>query len=334
MVRDHDPEQAEARLRQAVRAALGRGWRPGDLADLVGRRLRPVHATVLEQVMGAPHGLGSAASGLGPVEAARVAADLVTVLLALPALPAADLVDSTPPDVEAKVLDRVRALLAKAESTTFEDEATALTAKATELMARHAIDRAALHRPGGGRPAARRVLVEDPYVSAKAQLLAAVAGAHRCRVVLTEARKATVATVFGYADDLDVVEVLFTSLLVQATSAMLAAGRPPAPAGQRSRGFRHAFLLAYATRVGGRLAEVTAQVVDDAVAHDESGSLLPVLAARADEVDAAVDAAVPNLARRRVSASDGRGWRAGAAAGDRADLGQRRVGATRGSLGR
>jgi hypothetical protein len=38
----------------------------------------------------------------------------------------------------------VRALLAKAESTTYPEEADALTAKAQELMARHSIDRAML----------------------------------------------------------------------------------------------------------------------------------------------------------------------------------------------
>ncbi|HET8683001.1 MAG TPA: DUF2786 domain-containing protein, partial [Micromonosporaceae bacterium] len=41
-------------------------------------------------------------------------------------------------------LDRVRALLAKAESTTFAEEAEAYTAKAQELMARHSIDYALL----------------------------------------------------------------------------------------------------------------------------------------------------------------------------------------------
>ena len=37
------------------------------------------------------------------------------------------------------MLERVRALLAKAESTTFPEEADALTAKAQQLMTRHAL---------------------------------------------------------------------------------------------------------------------------------------------------------------------------------------------------
>jgi hypothetical protein len=43
-----------------------------------------------------------------------------------------------------RMLDRVRALLAKAESTEFPKEAEALSARAQELMARHRIDRALL----------------------------------------------------------------------------------------------------------------------------------------------------------------------------------------------
>lgn len=58
-----------------------------------------------------------------------------------------------------RVLARVRALLAKAESTEFPDEAEALLAKAQALISRHAIDRAAVAgetRPGGGAAARRR----------------------------------------------------------------------------------------------------------------------------------------------------------------------------------
>ena len=45
-----------------------------------------------------------------------------------------------PQGADPKITERVRALLAKAESTTFPDEAEAFTAKAQELIAQHAID--------------------------------------------------------------------------------------------------------------------------------------------------------------------------------------------------
>ena len=55
-----------------------------------------------------------------------------------------------------RMLDRVRALLAKAESTTFPAEAEALTGKAQELIARHSIDEALLAAAAEPRRPARR----------------------------------------------------------------------------------------------------------------------------------------------------------------------------------
>lgn len=87
----------------------------------------------------------------------------------------------------ARVLERVRALLAKAESTTFEAEADAFMSKAQELMARHnrsgdaAGERSSLGP--GGRCRARRVHIDDPYAPQKAQLLAAVADVNDATVV-------------------------------------------------------------------------------------------------------------------------------------------------------
>ncbi len=80
------------------------------------------------------------------------------------------------------ILAKVRALLAKAESTSFEHEADALTAKAQELMARYAIDEAVANAVGGGRketPSLRRVPVDDPYANPKSSLLAVVSSANK-----------------------------------------------------------------------------------------------------------------------------------------------------------
>src|SRR5690349_24678935 len=60
--------------------------------------------------------------------------------------------------MDAKVLDRVRALLAKAESTSYEEEADAFTAKAHQLMSRYAIDAALPDRGRSAGGAASRRL--------------------------------------------------------------------------------------------------------------------------------------------------------------------------------
>lgn len=238
-----------------------------------------------------------------------------------------------------KVLGRVRALLAKAESTSFPEEAEALTAKAQELMARYSID-AALAGSGlgpTGRPQHVRLRIVNPYVSPKVHLLSAVARANRCEAVWMKDEGAV--TVFGYPVDLEAVELLFTSLLVQATAAALAAGTHTDSWGRsRTRSFRSAFLLSFAVRIGERLAEAAADAVEEVVAQgDESAAdLLPVLADRADAVRAERDLAFPQIRAARTTVSNGQGWSAGRRAAETASLtGQGQVSARpRGRLGR
>jgi len=222
-----------------------------------------------------------------------------------------------PPAPDPGVLHKVRSLLAKAESTAFPEEAEALTAKAQQLMGRHAIDRAVLAAgsPGAGRPEGREVLVEAPYARPKFQLLSVLATANRCRAVLETC--SGVATVVGFPDDRATVELLYTSLLVQATRAMLRAGDSPRT---RARAYRQAFLLAYASRIGTRLQEAAAATEAEAAARHGDG-LLPVLAGRRDAVDRQVAQEFPHLRRLRVTASDPAGYAAGHAAAERARLG-------------
>jgi hypothetical protein len=122
----------------------------------------------------------------------------------------------------------------------------------------------------------------------------------------------------GFAADITATEMLFTSLLVQATSAMVHAGpRRDARGRSRTRSFRHAFLNAYAARIGERLREAADRAAADAGGKD----LLPVLAARDRAVEQAVDAMFPNLAKGRAgSVSNYEGWVAGRAAADLASL--------------
>ena len=124
------------------------------------------------------------------------------------------------------LLARIRSLLAMAESTDFAEEADAFTAKATELMQRHRIDMAAVEAIRGiaseSDVAGRRCWVDAPYAAAKSLLLHVVATESACRAVWDERG---FMTIVGERDDLDVVELLFTSLLVQATQQMTAVGR-------------------------------------------------------------------------------------------------------------
>jgi hypothetical protein len=227
---------------------------------------------------------------------------------------------------DARVLRRIRALLAKAESTGYPEEAEALTAKAQELMTRHAVD-AVLLDDGVGEPprtdvATRRVHLDDPYVRAKTQLLGAVADANGVRLVWYP--DLGIATLVGVAADLDAVELLFTSLLLQVGQALAAAERA---AGRRSasRAFRRAFLLGYAGRIGERLTSARERATR-AAAAEQGVDLLPVLRSRREAVDDAFTELFPRVRSTRSRASmDAGGYWSGRAAAESADVGSRQA---------
>ncbi|MFI7060529.1 DUF2786 domain-containing protein [Kribbella sp. NPDC050124] len=225
-----------------------------------------------------------------------------------------------------KVLARIRGLLAKAEATEFPDEAEALSGKAQELMAKFSLDRALVEAdPAVEIPddsAARRIWVETPYVSAKAQLVGAVAAANRCRTVVID--DLAVVTIVGAELDLQLTEILSTSLLVQANRAMLAAGKHIGRRGEsRTRSFRQSFLMAYAQRIGERLQATTA-ATQAAVPEEDAGRLLPVLTKREEQVDALFTRLFPRTTTRRTRITNGAGWDAGLTAADQAQLEARR----------
>lgn len=224
--------------------------------------------------------------------------------------------------VDQRMLDKVRALLAKAESTEFPQEAEALTSRAQQLMARHSIDHALLAAETGNReePAGRRLPVDNPYESPKAVLLSEVAQANRCKAVWSKALGFS--TVLGFPADLDAVELLFTSLLIQATSALVHEGSKYGPGGRsRTRAFRQSFLGSYASRIGERLRGTADEVVRQAAAETPETNLLPVLASRAKAVEDTTEAFFPELTEHRMSAvTDREGWLSGRTAADRADL--------------
>ncbi|HMK12532.1 MAG TPA: DUF2786 domain-containing protein, partial [Acidimicrobiales bacterium] len=212
------------------------------------------------------------------------------------------------------VLTKIRALLAKAESTTFEAEAMAFTAKAQELMTKHAVDAATVQgarSQAAGTPNVIRVPIDAPYTNAKARLLAVVASATRCRTV--ELGGGGLAEVIGMPCDLAAVELLFTSLLVQAQAALTRATGS-------SRAYRSSFLYAYAWRIGERLREINDAVLKDAEV-EHGASFLPVLRSQAVLIDDFVDERYGKLRKVRSSrAADPAGWAGGRAAADRAKL--------------
>ncbi|MFD9054988.1 DUF2786 domain-containing protein [Streptomyces albidoflavus] len=351
-----DPDEAGRELlrrgEEYVRRAWERGWLPADL-DREARRqeLDPAARTALAELTAAE--LARYGNGLTPLwrrqldalaapawagtggrdRFARATAVLqaLRLLLRLPALEplgpppgghpsgAAAAPPRTPGGEapEDRMLGRIRALLAKAEATGYPPEAEALTAKAQELMARHSVDEAQLSagRSGGAdAPGARRISVDPPYETAKAILLDAVARANRCQAVWNE--ELAFSTVVGHEADLEPAELLYTSLLVQAATAMSRAEAAQRAGGRkRTKTFRQSFMLAYAHRLGDRLAETARAATETLAAAD----LLPVLAGRDLAVTEETRRLFPRTTTTRVRGADDRaGWDDGTRAADRA----------------
>lgn len=215
-----------------------------------------------------------------------------------------------PTDDRARTLVKVRALLAKAESTDFPAEAEALTAKAQDLMTRHSIDEALLADDAGGAfdVRGRRVLIDQPYALEKATLLHVVAGANRVRAIWNSF--ASYVTLVGMPTDVEQTDLLFTSTLVQATRAMTQAEVSSAP-------FRRAFLHAFAVRIGERLTTSSQEAV-----ASYGTSLVPVLERQEQAISAEYERLFPHVTSgsRRGRQLDARGWDAGTRAADAAVL--------------
>lgn len=225
-----------------------------------------------------------------------------------------------------QMAERISALLDKAESTPYPEEADAFMAKAQELMARHAIDEAMLDAARGSHDEIAQIeqTIVAPYASAKSVLLNAVARSNRCRLVVSNRPGGRVMCVLvGFETDIRHTRSLYLALSHQAVRFMLDAPLPP---GDTPRRFRHSFLLAYAYRIGERLEEADAyartEAEADQLASATGRSVSLVMASREAKVDRAFAESFPRLGTKRISSSSGGGHASGRAAADRSSLNQ------------
>ena len=351
----HHLAALESQVVSDVAAAWTRNWLPSEVvrvADQLGSRLGGDLAAIAIGVerrtnpaMASPHWLAELddvaarcdvrsfelyaehvdAQGGFLAEVETAAERLLAVVTSLPAMtkiaarPGTTMtrVEAGDAGPSAKLLEKVRALLAKAEGTTFPDQAEAFTAKAHQLMSEHSIAEAMLADPDGTAPAAIRLWHDRPYVKSKSVLLSCVARAAGGRTVFHPGFG--VSTVFGFSSDLDAIELLFTSLLLQASTELAELEQAWSDDPRRIKSFRNSFLVGYGHRVGQRLQAVRADVARHAASSNDA--VLPVLASREADVERAVDEAFSQLRPMRTASSNGAGYFAGTIAADRADLG-------------
>jgi hypothetical protein len=235
------------------------------------------------------------------------------------------------------ILEKVRKLLAKAEDPGCTPaEAEALTDKAAQLIAKYGVDRALLAaaRPEFDPVADRVVEVLAPYALDKSGLLGTIAAALRCRSVRRERwdgdKRSYSVHLFGFSSDLERVELLFTSLLVQAAYGLAAA---PVPEWESPAAFRRSWLAGFTFAVGSRISAAEKRAASQVAPANGGPSLALVLADRGHRVERRLTEAYPRLRSAGPRRLRGSGIDRGYAAGQRADLGGSRLGRrTPGSL--
>jgi len=318
-----------AAVANLVERVVDGGWGPADLAELVARSAHTRHLPTLAAML--HHDRRTQDRGVDwqaacdrvgpearlPLSSSATLASALLVAAVLVGAPRLAAPAAQPVAVEAThpKLAKVRALLAKAESTHFDEEAEALSAKAQELITRYSLDRLLRdHASSGHDPQhVRRLWLDAPYTRAKANLVHVVAEANRCRAAFAKGHDFSV--VVGSPHDLEAVELLVTSLLVQADAAMLRHARR-AGGPSRTRSFRQSFLLAFAERIGERLRRAATDEVD----ARRDGRLVPALLDHDSRIAAAFEALVPHQAAVGPAITSAEGWSAGTVAADLAQL--------------
>jgi hypothetical protein len=237
------------------------------------------------------------------------------------------------------MMKKIRALLDMANNEAITPEAAEnYRLKAFELMAKYGIEQALLNeaKPGSDKPADRRIDLDNPWAMEKAHLINGLALALRCELILlqrTDEKPGRTVHVFGYESDLERLEMLFTSLLLQMFREL---ARTPVPANDNPRAFRRSWILGFASKVSDRVSEAEHRARNEVSATTTSSgrSTDLVLADRKAVVARAYRDAYPRRRSGRRTTMTGRGYGAGTAAGARADIAGPRIGAThRGAVG-
>jgi hypothetical protein len=230
------------------------------------------------------------------------------------------------------ILRRVQALLAKADSTEFEEEAETLRVKANELITRHSISAAMLAAEGRQADALAKIEIKisGAYSHNQATLLHYIAQIFNCSTVAhpVKAGSRTIGkcTVVGYHSDLDIVEGLFQIINTQAVHGC---ARAVVPYYEHGRAYRNSWWFGFNRVVFARLKQAHTTAVQEASASSSGASAELVLVDRAAKVEAYRKELFAHTRTTHRQSRSNIGYGAGKQAGARADIGQSRVGGSR-----
>ncbi|MFE0104158.1 DUF2786 domain-containing protein [Streptomyces sp. NPDC059009] len=229
-------------------------------------------------------------------------------------------------------LAKIRALLAKAEDpAASEEEAQAYFAKAADLMAKYGIERAmlTLNTPDADKISFRLIKIEGSYVEERRLMAAYIAKALSVEPLLSrtrlpgEKRFSYYLEMYGFESDLERVEMLYTSLSLQASNG-LRGTRPEWWESTTLTAHRKAWLRGFAFTVSERLKAAEGRAKKEAEAEHGSSVAL-VLADRAALAKKAADDANPDVSDYKPRFRSSNAFDQGQAAGRSADIGATRL---------
>lgn len=219
----------------------------------------------------------------------------------------------------------INGLLNKAASTSSAEEADAYRAKAEYLMTKYGIEESMLRQQNHPeeKPQSKIFKMFAPYAQRKSDLLHRICIRLNCYMVMSH--DGSRATVFGYSNDIERVTMLYFSLLAQMHIECAAVKVPP---GVPAKTFRNSWLYGFVIGVTKRLDAASKK------AKDETPGTDLVLKNDMRKIQDLVINTFPALTKvreKQMKLSD-LAFNDGRAAGQRADIGQSRVGTIRNAL--
>ncbi|MEV4454435.1 DUF2786 domain-containing protein [Microbispora sp. NPDC049633] len=225
-------------------------------------------------------------------------------------------------------LERIRALLAKAEATEYEGEAESFRNAAMSLMAKYGVEQAMLQHHGATTESLEKRVIEisGEYPKEKAYLLGRISkalGLYSYASTLVRGRQTlrTEVIVCGFPSETEQVELLYTSMLLQAAREMKKdLSDVWRVRGNQLKAFKRTWLLGFANKIYERLEEQRAKAVAETPTASDGTSTTLVLVDRQAMIKqwASKDVEISRPKKRVLS---GGGWAYGDEAGERVDIG-------------
>lgn len=324
-----------ARLLDSIVGAAQRGWTPDDLLHVAGRDIHPLLYQAAPRIparVASPalrHEWLMLAPPKNPFYKPQRVSEWLDQVPFLPHLrdvqilanPLNPRLDGDSQDT--RIRRKVEALLRKAESTSFPDEADALVARAQQLRQDYRLS----DESPDGPAVARRIRLSAPYVKHKFTLLCALCRANGVSSLLLH--DSGIATLFGAPEDVEHVCDLYPSLERQCRHFMnTGVGADLARMYGQTASYRRSFQLAYAARIAELLMEANDAAAaapqpnagEKPAARDEENARVPVVVRRTALAEQERARLFPHLSTMSLSANHALGLRDGVEAAESSHL--------------